>query len=356
VGCLRLSPRATVDPEHRLGRGATVLVPINPAFEARIRAIPIVPNADLADPSALSVDEAAFARTFQHGRMPVNGLRIHYVIGGHGSPVLLLHGWPSTWYEWKRVMPLLARTHTVIVADLPGLGRSEGPVNGGRKRDIAETMLGLMTALGYERFDVVGHDWGTPTAFAMSYLGRGRIGKIVLTESTIPGVDVEGFADWDRFNSMWWHHEFQAELGVPELLVQGRERRYLESKYRAWTWNYENAFTKDYLDEFTNAYEQPGALAAGFSLYRALKQDAIDNRAFLDAQGRITQPVLVVTGRYQVNEALHRQVAPIAADYSGAIIDQAQHFLMIEAPATLAGLIDGFLDGRPVPQSPRSRR
>ena len=242
-----------------------------------------------------------------------------------------------------------AESGVPYLKDLPGIGRSQAPLTAGVKRDMAQTMLVLMTELGHERFLLVGHDWGTPTAFAMAYLAPERIERLVLTESTIPGLDVPGVADWDTFNGMWWHHNFHAQAGTPELLVTGREREYLDSKYRAWTWNYEETFTQDYLDEFADAYTQPGVLSNGFALYRALGVDAEHNRAFLDDQGRLPMPTMVVTGRYQVGEGLHRQIIPVAEDYTGVMIDRAQHFLMIEAPATLTGLLTAFFEDQPLP-------
>ncbi|MBX9649912.1 MAG: alpha/beta hydrolase [Xanthobacteraceae bacterium] len=336
-------------PSEELGRGATVaLPPTSPEFEARIKAIPLIPNEDLIDPRAFDVDQAAFDRVFSHHRLPVDNLRIHFVMGGKGPPVLLLHGWPTSWYEWWRVMPLLAANYTLVVPDLPGIGRSEGSPTTERKREIAEVMLRLMSQLGFERFSVVGHDWGTPTGYAMAYLAPERIEKLLISESTIPGLDVPGIASWERFNSMWWHHLFHMQAGTPELLVTGRERQYLDSKYRAWVFNYEKAFTPDYLDAFVTAYTQPGSLTAGFGLYRALDDDAADNREFLKAKGKLKLPVMVVTGRYQVNDGLQRQIIPVVDDYRGAIIDDCQHFLMIEAPHTFARIVDDFLQGRPV--------
>ena len=68
--------------------------------------------------------------TFSHHTASVNGIQMHYVIGGHGDPVVLLHGWPETWYEWHLVMPALAKSHTVIAPDLRGLGDSSKPLTG----------------------------------------------------------------------------------------------------------------------------------------------------------------------------------------------------------------------------------
>jgi hypothetical protein len=68
--------------------------------------------------------------TFSHHTASVNGIQMHYVIGGQGNPVVLLHGWPQTWYEWRHIMPALAKNYTVIVPDLRGLGDSSKPVDG----------------------------------------------------------------------------------------------------------------------------------------------------------------------------------------------------------------------------------
>src|SRR5678816_2117331 len=68
--------------------------------------------------------------TFSHHTATVNGIQLHYVMGGKGDPVVLLHGWPETWYEWRHVMPALAKNYTVIVPDLRGLGDSSKPVSG----------------------------------------------------------------------------------------------------------------------------------------------------------------------------------------------------------------------------------
>lgn len=320
-------------------------------FEARIDDVPLVPNADLTDPAALAVDEVAFEQTFTHRRVPVDGRGVHVVTGGEGPPVLLLHGWPTSWYEWRRVMPLLAGRYTVVVPDLPGVGLSDRLDGPHTKRAVGRAMLALMTALDHDRFYLVGHDWGTSTAFAMATLAPDRVDRLVLTENTVPGLDVPGYDEagetvgWDAFNARWWHHQFHAQPTAPELLVTGREREYLDSKFRAWTYNYDGAFTEDYLDAFTEAYTRPGALTAGFDYYRALDRDAEDNRGVVAERGARTlpMPLLVVTARYQVDEALHRQLLPVAADYRGAIVDDAQHFLMIEAPATLARLVDEFL-------------
>src|SRR3954454_12815957 len=104
----------------------------------------------LKDPSSLqgsffTIDNT----TFSHHMASVNGIQMHYVIGGHGDPVVLLHGWPQTWYEWRHVMPDLAKNYTVIVPDLRGLGDSSKPTTGYDGRTTAEDIYQLVSQLGF---------------------------------------------------------------------------------------------------------------------------------------------------------------------------------------------------------------
>jgi pimeloyl-ACP methyl ester carboxylesterase len=90
----------------------------------------------------------------------VNGIQIHYVIGSQGDPIVLLHGWPKTWYEWRHVMPALAKNYSVIVPDLRGLGDSSKPLTGYDVKTVAEDMHQLVSQLGFKDIFLVGHDWG----------------------------------------------------------------------------------------------------------------------------------------------------------------------------------------------------
>ncbi|MEF8887313.1 MAG: alpha/beta fold hydrolase, partial [Haloarculaceae archaeon] len=107
-----------------------------------------------------------------HGSAYVNGVELHYVRAGEGPPLLLLHGWPQTWYEWREVIPPLAEEYTVIAPDLRGMGDSGKPREGYDKRTVADDTRELVHELGFEEVAVVGHDWGMPTAYA--YAARYR--------------------------------------------------------------------------------------------------------------------------------------------------------------------------------------
>ena len=104
--------------------------------------------------------------TFSHGSASVNGIQLHYVIGGHGDPIVLLHGWPETWYEWHLVMPALAKNHTVIAPDLRGLGESSKPLTGYDGKTVAQDIHQLVTQLGFKTIFLVGHDIGTQVAYS----------------------------------------------------------------------------------------------------------------------------------------------------------------------------------------------
>ena len=93
-----------------------------------------------------------------HHQRLINGFRMHYVTAGSGYPLVLLHGWPQSWYEWRKIIPALAERYTLIVPDLRGLGDSEKPMTGYDKRTMASDVRELVTQLGFSKVGVIGHD------------------------------------------------------------------------------------------------------------------------------------------------------------------------------------------------------
>jgi pimeloyl-ACP methyl ester carboxylesterase len=106
---------------------------------------------------------------YTHYKTPVNGFLMHYVIGGKGDPIVLLHGWPETWYEWRHIIPkLIANNYTVIAPDKRGLGDSERPQTGYDTKTLAlaDDIYQLVKKLGYSKICIVAHDWGGPVAYS----------------------------------------------------------------------------------------------------------------------------------------------------------------------------------------------
>ena len=156
--------------------------------------------------------------TFSHHTTSVNGIQLHYVIGGHGDPVVLLHGWPETWYEWRHVMPALAKNYTVIAPDLRGLGDSSKPLSGYDGKTVAEDIHQLVTKLGFKTIFLVGHDIGTQVVVFLRSCTSFGSKKI----SSHGAPDSWFYAFLDLKEDIWWFI-FHQTPNVPEALVQGKE-------------------------------------------------------------------------------------------------------------------------------------
>src|SRR5258705_10187916 len=123
---------------------------------------------------------------FSHHTSFVNDVRLHYVTAGQGDPVVLLHGWPETWYQWRKIIPPLAEKYTVIAPDMRGLGDSSKPATGYDKRTIADDIYKLVRKLGFERIFLVGHDWGGPVAYAYAAAHRAELPRLVILDCPFP--------------------------------------------------------------------------------------------------------------------------------------------------------------------------
>jgi len=278
----------------------------------------------------------------QHGWARLSSVAMHYLTAGAGDPVVLLHGWPQTSHEWRRVIPLLAKRHRVIAPDLRGLGDTSRPQDGYDARTVATDVAELVTQhLGIARFHLVGHDWGGPVAFALACQHARAVRSLAVVDVTIPGIGPDISQGGKR-----WHHAFHMTPDLPEALVQGREREYLSWFYREFSWQPDAISAQD-IDEYVRTYAQPGALRAGFSYYRNIPRNAADNRALLDSGFRLPMPVLAVgggrteaRGRGQEPELSLREIAD---NVQGMVIADSGHFVPEEQPAPLArGLLDFF--------------
>jgi pimeloyl-ACP methyl ester carboxylesterase len=268
---------------------------------------------------------------------------MHYVTAGQGPPVVLLHGWPQTWWEWRHVIPALAETYSVIAPDLRGLGDSSRPLGGYDKRTIANDIWSLVAErLGHRSFFLVGHDWGGPAAFALAAAHPQAVRRLVILDVVIPGSGGD-FSEGGRR----WHHQFHMTPDLPEALTEGREHTYLSWFYRTFAYR-PDAITPADLDEYVRTYSQPGAMRAGFAYYRALLQDIADNKAVL-AQDKLAMPVLAIGGAVSYPHGRGRGTAPeqslrqVALDVRGAVVPDCGHFIPEEAPDVLIKhLLDFF--------------
>jgi pimeloyl-ACP methyl ester carboxylesterase len=276
----------------------------------------------------------------EHRSLQLSRLTLHIVTAGAsaGEPVVLLHGWPQTSHEWRKLFPLLA-TYRLITPDLPGLGDSSAP-DAYDKKSIAAHLREMCERLGLERFHLVGHDWGGPTAFALVCLTPERVRTLTILDVTIPGIGPDISQGGRR-----WHHAFHMTPELPEMLTQGREREYLGWFYREFCWQ-RDAITPADIDEYVRCYSRPGAMRAGFGYYRALPQDRDDNRRVLESGFRLPMPVLALGGarteaRGRAEEPLE-SLRAIARDVRGGAIAECGHFIPEEQPALLAERLLAF--------------
>ncbi|HVD35980.1 MAG TPA: alpha/beta hydrolase, partial [Nitrososphaeraceae archaeon] len=279
--------------------------------------------------------------TFTHRTASVNGIQLHYVIAGHGDPVVLLHGWPETWYEWHLVMPALAKNHTVIAPDLRGLGDSSKPLTGYDGKTVAEDIHQLVTQLGFKTIFLVGHDIGTQVAYSFAATHPTEVKKLVVMELTIPG-----FAPAGRMPS-WWAI-FHQTPDVPEALVQGKELIYLSWFFHNLAFN-PAAVTPD-INEYVTHYSAPGGMRAGFEYYRAFPQDAIQNMNY--SKTNLTMPVLALGAGYIPTFGGNITMPTViygmkllAQNVTGITVPNSGHWIPEEQPVFLVKLLNNFFSG-----------
>lgn len=223
-------------------------------------------------------------------------LRLHYVTASDGDrTIVLLHGFPQTWRAWRHVIPLLvAAGFRVVAPDYRGAGNSSRPAGGYDKRTMAMDIHTLLrTHLRLEGpVILVGHDIGLMVAYALAEMFREEVSHLVVIDAPLPGTTV---FDRIRTDPRVWHFAFHGTRDIPEMLVAGHEYQYLQTFFYARMFN-PSAIDGNEFDAYVSAYTAPGAMRAGFELYRAFDQDVQDNRAALSKHGRLQIPVLAVHG------------------------------------------------------------
>ena len=286
-----------------------------------------------------------FRDTFTSRYVDASGLRMHAVIGGKGPPLLLVHGWPQTWYQWRLVMPALARDFQVIAVDQRGIGLSDKPRAGYDTGSQAKDLVALMDALGHKRFAMVGFDTGMPIGYALAADHVDRLDRLVVGESPIVGVSsplpliVPG-----PLNKRLWHILFnRLDADVNEALVRGREDIYFGAEYAgsAGTPLPEHA-VRYYVDGLASS---PDALRGSFESYRAIDADVAQNQQ--RKTRRLTLPVLAVGGGKGIGEGAAKTMRLVADNVESVVIPESGHWVAEEAPEKLLALLTPVLGPLP---------
>lgn len=297
--------------------------------------IPSVGESQVPDPGAATLEGDFTSET-----ATVNGVSLHYVRGGAGPAVVLLHGYPQDWYEWHRVMPRLTRQFTVVAVDLRGVGRSGVTADGYDVETLAGDIHSLVQHLGLERIYLAGHDIGGMVTYAYARMYPETLRGAMILDVPLPGIE-----PWESVtvDPLLWHFEFHQTPHVPETLVAGRQEAYFRQAFFDRLAGDPSVFTDEELARYAESYAAPDRLRAGFAFYRAFPANAQFNRS---QRTPIDVPIVLVGGDHavgQINpviaEALREQGA---TDVKTELVTNSGHYVADEQPDAVAALIERY--------------
>jgi pimeloyl-ACP methyl ester carboxylesterase len=276
-------------------------------------------------------DKTIASRTAQ-----IDGVKLHYMTAGHGTPLILLHGYAETSVMWKPIIPVLAERFTVIAPDLPGIGDSDIPTDGLDMKNAAIRIHDLAKSLDVQKAEVVGHDIGLMVAYAYAAQFPTEVTKLVLMDAFLPGV--EGWeAVYDNPNI--WHFRFNGP--TPEALVQGRERTYFEYFWNDFAADKNHSIPDADRRVYAAAYSRPGRMHAGWAYFVSFQQAAKDFAQL--SQTKLPMPVLTIGGEKSLGEALGQQAKLVATDATVVVLKNTGHWVLEERPKETTEALQKFL-------------
>jgi pimeloyl-ACP methyl ester carboxylesterase len=282
-----------------------------------------------------------FTDVFTSRYVDTGELRQHVVTGGDGPPLLLVHGWPQTWYAWRLVMPALARDFSVVVPDQRGTGLSGKPADGYDTGTLAADLAALMDALGHQRFAVAGHDTGMWIGYALAADHPDRADRLAVAETPLPGVSPSPplFAN-AHLNNALWHFGFNRLAEVNDQLVTGREEVYFGWQFASKAARPLPGYAvRHYVDTLAAS---PEALHASFAIYRALDATIAQNQQRM--QRRLTLPILGIGGAYSLGDQVAGTMKLAADDVQTLVIPGCAHWVAEETPDETLAALTAFLD------------
>ena len=302
-----------------------------------LRASPVLPA---FDPLSVSVSATAHADArgdaFVSRTADVDGVKLHYLTGGQGPAVILLHGYAETARMWKPIIPVLAKRFTVIAPDLPGIGASEIPAAGLDMKSAATRIHALARLLGVQRARVVGHDIGLMVAYAYAGQFPAEVEKVVLMDAFLPGV-----GQWETVynNPGLWHFRFNGP--TPEALVRGRERIYFEHFWNDFAADKPRSIPEADRKVYAAAYSRPGRMRAGWAYFVSFQQAAQDFAGL--SRIRLTMPLLAIGGEKSLGEFLGQQAREVASDVTVVVLKDTGHWVLEERPQETTDALVKFL-------------
>jgi haloacetate dehalogenase len=283
---------------------------------------------------------------FERRRLPGSGIEVDALVGGSGTPLLLLHGYPQTRLFWKTVAPILAKTFTLVIPDLRGYGRSDKPEGDEKherysKRVMALDQIETMRALGYERFAVAGHDRGARVGYRLALDHPQIVTRLALLD-IIPTYEMWANANAaSAMRSYHWYFLAQPRP-LPEQLIGNAPEFFVRWTLKSWAApGFE--FDSESLQDYIACFSDPACIHATCEDYRAgWNRDREHDAA--DHDRKIAAPVLVLWGeQYGVAKSEPLKVWSNWAENVRGYALPCGHFLCEEAPAATADAVSQFL-------------
>jgi pimeloyl-ACP methyl ester carboxylesterase len=279
-----------------------------------------------------------FTTAFTSRYVEAGGLRQHVVTGGAGPPLLLVHGWPQTWYAWRLVMPGLARHFQLVAPDQRGTGLSGKPPDGYDTATLASDLAALMDALGHRRFAVAGHDTGMWIGYALAADHPDRVERLAVAEAAMPGVSPSPpLFGSTAANDRLWHFALNRLAEVNDQLVAGREDVYFGFQFAKAARKLPDYAVRHYVDTLSD----PDALHGSFAAYRALDATIAQNQQRMTR--RLRMPVLAIGGAEGIGEGTANTMKLAADDVRSVVIPGCGHYCLEEAPEEVLAALTAFL-------------
>ena len=274
-----------------------------------------------------------------HHSADVNGTQLHYVsAGGSGSPVVLIHGFPETWWVFNKLIPLLSRQHRVFAVDLRGFGDS-GIAGDEHNSSVAAADLSeFITTLGVGPVHLTGQDVAGATTYRVAATHPELVKSFTAIETGLPGYGVEMLGDVTHGGA--WHIGVLAAPGIADMLLTGRERAFLADYAIPAMNGTPGAFNSGDVDELVRSYSRPNAWAGATGLYRSLLSEGEEIKEL--AARKLEMPVLAIGG--SSGEFTPETLAQVGADVTPVVLDGIGHFVAMEAPERLAGTLLSFYE------------
>jgi pimeloyl-ACP methyl ester carboxylesterase len=274
----------------------------------------------------MSDAELAASLGFRSEYAEVNGTRLHYVIGGEGDPLVLMGGWPHTWWEFHKVMRPLAEHYEVIVVDIRGMGASAKPETGYDKKTMARDIHELVRSLGHERVDVAGTDIGAMVAHSLAANHPDVVRKLALLDIPHPEESLYELTMLPQAHQpfLWWF-AFNQLTDLPQIFLEGRIRPLIDHLCDMMLVD-PGAITDADRELYTRAYDSPDAIRASNGWYQTFGQDILDEKTY----DPLTLPVLGVASEHNpfLEPALRKQTTGFQFER----ITGAGHYLVEEKP------------------------